>query len=180
MHPFFLLFVSLLSAMMVLPEDVTAQSAGTKPAAGQTVRGRTLDAVTNAPVPRVTVRILRNDSLVRGSVSDTKGVFRCSGLVAGRYTLVAQCIGYNPVRMDNVLVTSGKEVVMDIPMSESSVQSKELVVTHSREQDELMLNSEMAMVSGRTFNTEDTKRYAGALGDPSRMAQNFAGVVGAN
>lgn len=179
MHAFVLLLLSVFSGIMILPE-AHAQSAATKSAPGQTLRGRTLDAVSNAPVPRVTVRVLRNDSLVRGAVSDLKGVFRLSGLSAGRYTLVAQSIGYNPVRMDNVLVTSGKEVVMDIPMSENSVQSKELVVTHSREQDELVLNSEMAMVSGRTFNTDDTKRYAGALGDPSRMAQNFAGVVGAN
>lgn len=35
----------------------------------------------------------------------------------------------------------------------------------------------MTTVSARSFNIEETKKYAGALGDPSRMAANFAGVV---
>ncbi|MBL7997665.1 MAG: TonB-dependent receptor, partial [Candidatus Kapabacteria bacterium] len=40
--------------------------------------------------------------------------------------------------------------------------------------------NDLVTVSGRSFNTEDTKKYAGSLGDPSRMAQNFAGVSAAN
>jgi hypothetical protein len=35
-------------------------------------------------------------------------------------------------------------------------------------------------VSSRSFNPDDTKKFAGALGDPSRMAANFAGVVSGN
>jgi len=38
----------------------------------------------------------------------------------------------------------------------------------------------MAVVSARTFTIEETQRYAGALGDPARMAGNFAGVSGSN
>jgi len=65
-------------------------------------------------------------------------------------------------------------------MNESYISSKEVTVVSSRDEDVMITNSEMATVSARAFNVEDTKRYAGALGDPSRMAQNFAGVVGAN
>jgi len=77
-------------------------------------------------------------------------------------------------------VTSGKEVVLSLTMNESYISSKEVTVVSSRDEDVMITNSEMATVSARAFNVEDTKRYAGALGDPSRMAQNFAGVVGAN
>src|SRR5690606_33854298 len=38
----------------------------------------------------------------------------------------------------------------------------------------------MLSVSARTFNMHETKRYAGSLGDPARMATNFAGVVSTN
>jgi hypothetical protein len=38
----------------------------------------------------------------------------------------------------------------------------------------------MATVSSRSFNPDDTKKFAGALGDPSRMAANFAGEVAGN
>ena len=34
----------------------------------------------------------------------------------------------------------------------------------------------MALISSKQFSTEETKRYAGTLGDPARMAGNFAGA----
>jgi len=40
--------------------------------------------------------------------------------------------------------------------------------------------NELAMVSSRGFDMEETNRYAGSRNDPARMAQNFAGVSGAN
>ena len=33
------------------------------------------------------------------------------------------------------------------------------------------------MVSARSFTIDETERYAGSLGDPSRMAANYAGVT---
>jgi hypothetical protein len=38
----------------------------------------------------------------------------------------------------------------------------------------------MATVSARQFSVEETNRYAGSRGEPSRMASNFAGVQGAD
>jgi hypothetical protein len=38
----------------------------------------------------------------------------------------------------------------------------------------------LATVSARSFNVEETGRYAGSRNDPARMAANFAGVSGAN
>lgn len=42
------------------------------------------------------------------------------------------------------------------------------------------VNNEMALVSAKTFNVEETQRYAGSRNDPARMASNFAGVQGAD
>jgi hypothetical protein len=41
-------------------------------------------------------------------------------------------------------------------------------------------SGEVTAVSGRTFSVEETKRYAGNLGDPARMASGFAGVTSAS
>ncbi|MCX6141446.1 MAG: TonB-dependent receptor [Candidatus Kapabacteria bacterium] len=98
----------------------------------------------------------------------------------GRRELRITMIGYEPYVNDNVLVTAGKEVVLTIAMNESYSTADEVVVVYDRSMDDAITNSEYTSVSARAFNLEDTKRYAGALGDPSRMAQNFAGVVGAN
>ena len=45
---------------------------------------------------------------------------------------------------------------------------------------ELTYEEAMAIVSARPFSPIEANRYAGALGDPARMAQNFAGVSSAN
>ena len=37
--------------------------------------------------------------------------------------------------------------------------------------------NEMAQVSARSFTVEETERYAGSIGDPSRMAASYAGVL---
>lgn len=146
----------------------------------QTLRGTIVDAVTSSPLAGITVRVVGSDSTKRGGYTDTRGRFRVSRLPVGRYTLTALGVGREPLVIDNVLVTSGKEVVLSLTMNESYISSKEVTVVSSRDEDVMITNSEMATVSARAFNVEDTKRYAGALGDPSRMAQNFAGVVGAN
>ena len=65
-------------------------------------------------------------------------------------------------------------------MTESYTTVEAVGVEYDRITDVAVTNNEFVTVSGRPFNTEDTKRYAGALGDPSRMAANFAGVTGAN
>ena len=36
--------------------------------------------------------------------------------------------------------------------------------------------NEMAVISARSFTVEETERFAGSVGDPSRMASSFAGV----
>lgn len=146
----------------------------------QTVRGTITDALTSAPLPGITVRLVGADSLPRGAYTDRRGAFRVARVPVGRYTIIARAVGREPLVVDNILVTSGKEVVLTLSMNEAYVDTKIVQVVSSRDEDVMITNSEMAVVSARAFNVEDTKRYAGALGDPSRMAQNFAGVVGAN
>lgn len=146
----------------------------------QTVRGTVSDDVTSAPLPGITVRVVGSDSITRGAYTDGKGRFRVQKLPVGRYVITAQGVGREPVRIDNVLVSAGKETVLNIVMSETFIAANEVTVMSSRDEDVMITNSDMAVVSARAFNVEDTKRYAGALGDPSRMAANFAGVVGAN
>ncbi|MBU3742820.1 MAG: carboxypeptidase-like regulatory domain-containing protein, partial [Candidatus Kapabacteria bacterium] len=53
----------------------------------QTVRGTIVDAVTSAPLPGITIRMVGPDSAVRGAYSDTRGRFRVQRLPVGRYVV---------------------------------------------------------------------------------------------
>jgi hypothetical protein len=78
----------------------------------------------------------------------------------------------------NVLVTAGKEVVLDIALVASVESLKEVVITGERGKDRPV--NELAKVSARTFSLEEVTRYSGGRNDVARLATNFAGVSAAN
>ncbi len=139
----------------------------------QTLRGRVIDAYTELPVPYVTIIIQDSDPL-KGTITDSAGFFRFDKLPVGRISLIASSIGYKSEMLTNLLLTSGKELIIEIRLKEQ-VYSLEDVIIRPTPKNELPSN-EMAMISTRTFTIDETERYAGSLGDPSRMATNFAGV----
>jgi hypothetical protein len=87
-------------------------------------------------------------------------------------------IGYEDQFIPNIVVTAGKEVVLNVALRESVSELEAVEIVSDTKDDKTATNNDQAMVSSRSFNVDDTKRYAGSLGDPSRMAANFAGVVG--
>lgn len=143
----------------------------------QTLRGKIVDEVTKTPLIGVNVAVLGTDPIL-GSASDMDGNFRIDNVPLGRQTIKISYVGYEEQTIPNVVVTAGKEVILTIALTESVNQLNEIVITANTRDDKTATNNDLAIVSARSFNVDDTKRYAGALGDPSRMAANFAGVIG--
>ncbi|MCX6258722.1 MAG: TonB-dependent receptor [Bacteroidia bacterium] len=143
----------------------------------QTIRGRVTDRNTKTPLPGATVLLLGSGIPV-GTSTDNDGFFRLPDLAIGRQGIQVSFIGYEPVRLTNLQLSSGKELVLNIEMEEKIITTEEVVVTAHQRKDQPL--NEMATVSARSFSVEETQRYAGSLGDPSRMAANFAGINSAN
>lgn len=143
----------------------------------QTIRGRIVDQQAQSPLIGATIVIPDTDPIM-GTTTDTEGYFTLSNVPVGRISLKITYIGYLEKFIPNILVTSGKEVVMDISLEEQILTADEIVIT--AEQDKTQLNNELATVSARGFSIEETSRYAGSRNDPARMATNYAGVSGAN
>ncbi|MFM8742343.1 MAG: TonB-dependent receptor [Cytophagales bacterium] len=146
----------------------------------QTVRGRVIDEVSKTPLIGVTVQVLGNFDSPLGSATDGDGFFTITNVPTGRQTLKVSYVGYEEQIIPNVIVTAGKEVILNFALTESVAQLNEVVITANTKDDKTATNNDLAIVSARSFNIDDTRRYAGALGDPSRMAANFAGVIGGN
>lgn len=146
----------------------------------QTVRGRIVDEVSKSPVIGATILHLKQEGSLNGATADVDGNFKISGIPLGRQSFQVKAMGYEPRILADVIVTAGKEVVLEVYLTEAIQQLNEAVVVASRQENKLVTNNEMALLSGRSFNVDDTKRYAGALGDPARMAANFAGVAAGN
>jgi hypothetical protein len=149
--------------------------------ATQTIRGVIRDEVAQSPVIGASVMLIQAEGENPvGAISDVNGEFKITGIATGRHSFRITSVGYEEQRLSSIIVTAGKEVVLNVTLTEMVKELGEVVITADRKNDKTKTNNELALVSGRSFNVEDTKRYAGALGDPSRMAANYAGVVSGN
>jgi hypothetical protein len=144
----------------------------------QTIRGRITDEVSKIPLVGVNISVLNVGDKPLGAATDVNGDFRIDGVPVGRQTIRVSYIGYEDQTIPNIVVTAGKEVLLNMGLTESVSELNEVVVVADNKEDKTATNNDLAIVSSRSFNVDDTKRYAGSLGDPSRMAANFAGVVG--
>ncbi len=145
----------------------------------QTITGKVYDEASKAPLTGVVV-VLMNVEPAKGTVTDIDGNFKLLGVPIGRQSFKVSYTGYEERVLSGVVVTAGKEVNLNINLQEALHALNEVVVSYDKAKDKTRTNNDMAQVSSRAFNVDETKRYAGALGDPSRMAANFAGVGSGN
>ena len=139
----------------------------------QTIKGRILDKESQAPLIGANV-YLEGSNPVVATTTNTDGYFKLTGIPVGRQTVSVSYVGYNKISIPEVLVGSGKEVVLNIDLKEEVSNLAEVVVTARKSKGDVM--NSMATVSSRSFNVEETRRYAGGLDDPARLASAFAGV----
>jgi hypothetical protein len=140
----------------------------------QTVRGTVVDNESKYPLPGVTIQVITDPSVSMGAVTNVNGQFVIEKVPIGRQQIKVSFIGYSQ-QILTVVVSAGKETVLNIEIEESSEMMDELKIVASENKE---VNNEMAIVSSQQFSVEETERYAGSRGDPARMASNFAGVQG--
>jgi hypothetical protein len=140
----------------------------------QTVKGRVVDVDTEIPLPGATVIIPGSDPLM-GASTDINGYFRLEAVPVGRYDFQISYMGYDPSVIRELVVGSGKEVVINIGLKESSVNLGEVVVSATKNKKE-PINS-MAYISSRQINMEEARRFAGGFDDPAHLASSYAGVA---
>jgi hypothetical protein len=141
----------------------------------QLIKGQVTDDASKSFIAGATVSVLDDSSNM--TITNQNGRFVLSHVAVGRRSLVVSCLGYQTQIIPEILVTSGREVDLTISLTQRVEALDELIVRGSSKR---VLNNKMVAVSGRTFNAEQASRFAGALGDPSRMVAGFAGVISAN
>lgn len=139
----------------------------------QTIRGQVCDIASGEPMIGVTITV--ENGITMATVSDIDGNFEIKNVPVGRHSVRASYIGYEPVLLKEQLVSSGKELVLNLRMRESISELGEVVIK-PRVNKQQPLN-EMAQVGARMFSVEEATRYAGGMADPARTASMFAGVA---
>jgi len=154
--------------LLFLPVAVAAQQLT------QTIRGKIIDKESQEPLIGATVAILTTNPAM-GTSTDVNGTFRLDKVPVGRHTLRISYMGYEEQVLPELLLGSGKELVLTIGLSESFKKLQEVVISAEKQSKGNPLN-EMALISSRAISVEETKRYAASLNDPARAALNYAGV----
>ena len=146
----------------------------------QTIRGKIADQENKVSLIGANVALNIADRLI-GTTTDVDGNFKLEAVPIGRHNIIVTYLGYEPLQLSNILVTSGKELVLNLEMTESTVVMDEVIVSAKNKADKTKAINSFATLSARTFSVEETSRYVAASFDPARMAQNYAGVsIGAS
>jgi hypothetical protein len=140
----------------------------------QTIRGTITDQDTRSSIPGAHILIIGTEP-VKGTISDSQGNFIISDVPVGRVSLKISSIGYEDLVLQNLLISSAKELIIPVTLRESYVRMEEIVIDGNSDRGEVL--NELATVSARAFSVEETKRYAGSFNDPARMVSSFAGVM---
>ncbi|WP_347923394.1 TonB-dependent receptor [Pontimicrobium sp. SW4] len=157
------LFAYLISTFFINAQDLT-----------QNIKGKVIDNSSKEPIPFATIVIRGTDPII-GTTSDMDGNFLIENVPIGRYDLEASYLGYEPVIFPEVIVTSAKEVVLTITLTESAFALDEIVIKPRLVKAKPL--NKMAAVSARMLSVEEANRYAGGFDDPARLASSFPGVA---
>jgi len=140
----------------------------------QTVKGKVFDKITQEPLIGVNIILLNSDPII-GVITNLDGEFFLENIPVGRKTIEISMIGYETYFANEILISSGKQVVLNIGLQEKATTLDEIVIKPKRQKNKPI--NTMATVSGRQFTVEETQRYAGGLNDPARLVSSFAGVA---
>ncbi len=143
----------------------------------QTIRGKVIDADSKSIIFGANIILLNSDTLI-GSTTDIDGKFRLEKIPVGRRSIKVSSVGYEDVFVSNIILTSAKEIVLTVELREKVYQTETVEII--AETDKTKANNDLVTVSSRNFLAEETNRYAGSRGDPSKMVANYAGVSSGN
>jgi len=138
----------------------------------QVIKGLVTDKTSERPLAHVTVTVAGSSGSVQ---TDSLGRYILNAAPVGRLQVSFNRVGYKKVSIPELLVTAGKQVVLDVSLEEKIASISEVKIMTGRS-IKGVANNEFAGSSARSFSTEEASRYAGGRSDPAKLVSNFAGV----
>lgn len=153
---------------------VYAAQQALRPMPTQTIRGQVIDEASRQPIPYASISLPDKPRI--GVAADSLGRFTLPPLPVGRYAIRASYMGYEPRIVDEIVLTSAKEVDLTVSLKENVFQLKEVTICPKGSKQNTV--NPMALTGGRMLSVEEAQRFAGGFDDPARLVSSFAGVAG--
>ncbi|MCL7983416.1 MAG: carboxypeptidase regulatory-like domain-containing protein, partial [marine benthic group bacterium] len=106
--------------------------AGVRPLSGQTsgrLIGRAVDIETGAPLAGAVVSV---ETLGLKTSTDSDGRFLLAGLPSGRHPVSVDLLGYEPLRLEDVIVRAGRATRVPVSLRATAIEVAPLVVEADR------------------------------------------------
>jgi outer membrane receptor protein involved in Fe transport len=132
------------------------------------IAGRVLDTGTGDPLAGVNIYI---EAQSLGAASDADGYFYILNISPGKYTVIAQIIGYRDVRFENVKVTIDQTTTLNVRMEQTVIESaEEIVVVAERPLIDMDVTSSAVSISAEEIQAMPVDNF-------NEVVNNQAGVV---
>ncbi len=136
----------------------------------QTIRGRVTEQFFEKQIESVNIILLPDN---QGISTDKNGLYRIENVKTVRHQLKISAVGYETVLLSEVLVESGKELVLDIKLRTGNIEIPEIVISADQ-------NTRTLAPISQLITIEQVLRYPATFNDPARLAASLAGVAGDN
>ncbi len=182
------LYIVLLGVLL-LPSRGKAQGADSLQLAN--IRGKIVDKNAGIAVAGAQVELL-NFSPRKTAQADENGQFVIAGVPVGRQRLRVFAPNYIERIEGNILVTTGKDVDLEISLDENVALAndpervenpapiEDVLQPEKLISNNIKIHNPFVLQGGRQFDIEEVSRYAGSFYDPARLAANFGGVYNTN
>ena len=137
------------------------------------IKGKVIDKQSEIPLFGATVELLNTETPI-GAITNDNGYYVIENVPVGRQTIRISYIGFETITIPNIVVTTGKDAVIDVNLIEAFDQLDAVIITPETNKDRSI--NKLATVSARQFSLEEVNRFSGGRSDVGRLAANFAGV----
>ena len=133
------------------------------------IRGRVFNVRNNEPIPFASVVIW---GTTIGAMTDFDGNFLFTGIKPGFVEIRASSVGFKPYVSESVMVTNAREVRLEIPLEETTVDIDVVVIKASPFRRRVE-----SPVSSRIIGIAEIEKNPGGNRDISKVIQSFPGVA---
>jgi CarboxypepD_reg-like domain/TonB-dependent Receptor Plug Domain len=138
-----------------------------------TLTGAISDRATAASIIGASVQIQGQPD--KGTVSDSAGKFKLSGIPTGSYNVIVSAVGFSEEILFNVLITSGNDNVYNVELAPLALTLAEVKVVAGRTVRAATLSTPLSV---QRLTSEEIKSNPGGNFDISRVIQSLPGVSG--
>jgi len=139
-----------------------------------TIHGKVTAQKSGAPLPGANIAIFATDM---GAAADSSGYYCINNIPAGNYILEASHIGFEPMRIDNVVLTAGETRNLNFSLKQKVLELSQVNIEAERIWENYI--ADVSMVGVQRMKSKQIMNIPGAFDDPTRAVQIFSGVAGA-